>query len=62
MTKIPKGFQYAGERLITKHGGSKAINLPSHIIEDEGLSLGDTVKIYWRSGLILIDLKPDVEG
>ena len=62
MTEIPKKFQYAGERIINRVGGSKSINIPPSIIESEGLEAGDRVVVYHYHGLMLVDLKPDEEG
>lgn len=62
MTKIPKKFQYAGERLLNRVGGSTSLNIPRQIMESEGLKAGDRVVVNHYHGLMLVDLKPDVEG
>ena len=61
MTNIPKKFQFAGKRKIIKQGNSIVITIPIHIIEAEGVEIGNKVSVYSDgNGLMLVDLKPEL--
>jgi len=56
MTKIPKRYQFAGERKIMRLGSSTVVTIPAHIIEGLGLEKGDSVDVYFDGGTMLVDL------
>ena len=59
---IPKKFRYAKRRKIIKQGSSLVLTIPVHLIETEGINVGDIIKIYSDgNGLILVDLRPEGE-
>lgn len=62
MSEIPKEYQFAGERKLSRHGKSIGVNIPSHVVKNEGLEEGQRVSVYSNGhGRVLVIL-PDVEG